>query len=314
MMQNPIQPFIEYQGVFIVDGGLATELEWRGYDLGDELWSAKYLLEDPGAIQQVNRDYLWAGADCIVSATYQATIPGLMRHGLTEAEAEDLLRFSVKLALDARDEFWVDEANHHNRLRPLVAASVGPYGAYLANGAEYTGDYDLDADGLAEWHRQRWHILATSGADLMACETIPSFAEAEALRHLILESPNTPAWVSFSCQDGQHISDGTPIAQCAELLDTLPNLVAIGVNCTPPRLMPALIKEIQASTNKPIILYPNSGEGYDADTKRWVGDTEPSEYGTISREWRKLGASLIGGCCRTRPSHIQRIRDRTKPI
>ena len=138
-MHDPIQPFIDYQGVFILDGGLATELEWRGYDLSDALWSAKYLLEDPAAIQKVNSDYLWAGADCIVSATYQATIPGLMHRGLAKGEAEDLLRFSVQLALDARDIFWADDTNQHNRLRPLVAASVGPYGAYLANGAEYTG-------------------------------------------------------------------------------------------------------------------------------------------------------------------------------
>lgn len=313
-MQNPIQPFLDYQGVFIVDGGLATELEWRGYDLSDDLWSAKYLLENPEAIQQVNSDYLWAGADCVVSATYQATIPGLMRRGLTQTEAEDLLHFSVQIALEARDAFWAEESNHQDRLRPLVAASIGPYGAYLANGAEYTGDYDLDAAGLADWHRERWHILANSGADLMACETIPSYPEAVALRKLIQETPQMPIWVSFSCQDGQHISDGTPITKCAELLDDLPNLVAIGVNCTPPRLMPELIKAIQSTTDKHIILYPNSGEGYDAVAKDWIGDTEPSEYGTISREWRKLGASLIGGCCRTRPSHIQQIRDRTHPI
>ena len=175
------------------------------------------------------------------------------------------------------------------------------------------GDYDLDAGGLANWHRERWHILANSGADLMACETIPSYAEAEALKTLLIETPELPAWISFSCKDGTHISDGTPIVECVALLNDLPNLVAVGVNCTPPRLMPSLIAAIQSATQKHIILYPNSGEGYDATSKSWIGDTDPSEYGTISREWRKLGASLIGGCCRTRPTHIQQIRDRTKP-
>ncbi len=313
-MINPIQPFLDYQAVFIVDGGLATELEWRGYDLDDELWSAKFLLDDPEAIKAVNLDYLRAGADCIVSASYQATIPGLMRRGLTPTEAENLLRFSVQIAQEARDEFWATLENREERLRPLVGASIGPYGAYLANGAEYTGDYDLDATQLADWHRPRWHIFANSGADLLACETIPSFAEAEALHHLLQETPHTPAWIAFSCSDGKHISDGTPLAECARLLDDLPNLVAIGVNCTPPRLMPSLITAVQSATDKAIILYPNSGEGYDVKTHSWLGETDPSAYGTISREWRKLGAALIGGCCRTRPSHIQQIRDRTRPL
>lgn len=313
-MQNPIQPFLDYQGIFIVDGGLATELEWRGYDLSDELWSAKYLLENPAALKQINLDYLQAGADCVTSATYQATLPGLMRRGLSHQEAVDLLIFAIDLACAARDAFWADETNRVNRLRPLVAASIGPYGAYLANGAEYTGAYDLDTAALADWHRERWHILAQSNADLIACETIPSFAEARALYQLLRETPESPAWVSFSCKDGQHISDGTPLAECATLFDNAPNVVSVGVNCTPPRLMPELMTAVQSATRKPIILYPNSGEGYDAQNHCWIGDTDPSEYGTISREWRKMGASLIGGCCRTRPSHIQQIRDRTKPL
>ncbi len=313
-MKNPIQPFLDYQGVFIVDGGLATELEWRGYDLNDELWSAKYLLENPAALKQIHLDYLWAGADCVTSATYQATLPGLMHRGLSQQEAVDLILFAVDLACEARDEFWAVATNHVNRLRPLVAASIGPYGAYLANGAEYTGDYDLDAIRLTNWHRERWHILAQSNADLIACETIPSYPEAVALHQLLQETPDVPAWISFSCRDGQHISDGTSLADCAALLDDAPNLVAVGVNCTPPRLMPELITAVQSATHKPIILYPNSGEGYDAQHHCWIGDTDPSEYGTISREWRKMGASLIGGCCRTRPSHIQQIRDRTRPL
>ncbi len=310
-MIDPIKQFIEYQGVFIVDGGLATELEWRGYDLADELWSARLLLENPAAIRQVHSDYLWQGADCVISASYQATIPGLMRRGLSPAAAADLLRLSVRLAQAARDEFWAVEANRGGRLRPLVAASVGPYGAYLADGSEYRGDYGLSVAELVAWHRPRWRILAESGADLLACETIPSWEETQALATLLRETPQVPAWVSFSARDGTHISDGTPIAQCAALLDAIPNVVAVGVNCTPPYLMPDLITAVQSATGKYIIVYPNSGERYDAVHKCWRGDTDPSEYGTISREWRKMGAALIGGCCRTRPAHIRQIRDRT---
>jgi homocysteine S-methyltransferase len=313
-INNPIEPFLRYQNVFILDGGLATELEARRHNLNDPLWSAKLLLEQPDAIRQVHSDYLWAGADCLISASYQASLPGLMARGFNETEAADLIRFSVQLAMEARDQFWAIMANRRQRLRPLVAASVGPYGAYLADGSEYTGTYNLDQAGLLAWHRPRWQILSRSGADLLACETIPSLTEAKALRQLLLETPEMPAWMSFACRDGNHISDGTPLTECANLLNDVPNLVAVGINCTPPRFIPELITAVQSVTNKQIIVYPNSGEQYDAETNQWLGQSNPSEFGTISREWRKMGALLVGGCCRTRPAHIQQIRDRTRPV
>ncbi len=309
---NLIQPFIDFQGLLVVDGGLATELEWRGYDLHDPLWSARLLLEAPEAIRQVHDDYLWAGADCIIAASYQATLPGLMARGLSEAAAREMLQRAVRLALESRDAFCA-AADHRGRLRPLVAASIGPYGAYLANGAEYTGQYDLDVAGLITWHRARWHILAESGADLLACETCPSYQELEAYCELLAETRQMPAWVSFTALDGRHISDGTPIAVCAARLHDIPNVVAVGVNCTPPRLMPELITAVQSATDKPIIVYPNSGERYDPVQKVWQGESDPATYGTMCREWRKMGALLLGGCCRTRPAHIRQIRDRVRP-
>lgn len=311
---NPIDPFLAYQNIFILDGGLATELETRGYNLDDPLWSAKILLEEPDAIRQVHSDYLWSGADCIISTSYQASLPGLIARGLNEKEAADLIRLSVQLAIEARDQFWTSMANRQQRLRPLVAASVGPYGAYLADGSEYTGAYNLDEAGLLEWHRPRWEILVQSGADLLACETIPALAEAQALRQLLLDTPQIPAWMSFTCRDGSRISDGTPLAECVRLLNDVPNLVAVGINCTPPRFLPELITAVQANTDKLIVVYPNSGEQYDAETNQWLGQSDPSEFGTISREWRKMGALLVGGCCRTGPAHIQQIRDRTRPV
>ena len=311
-MKSLITPFIEHQGLFIVDGGLATELEWRGHDLNDDLWSARLLGEDPSAIKAVHRDYLRAGADCLITASYQATLPGLMASGFSEAEATRLLLLAVEIAVEARDEFWAESQSRQDRLRPLVAASIGPYGAYLANGAEYTGDYDLDTQGLLAWHRPRWQLLAESAADLLACETIPSWAELEAYCQLLAARPTLPAWVSFSCWDEAHISDGTPIAACAERVADLPNVVAIGINCTAPRLLPGLITAVQTVSDKYIIVYPNSGERYDPQAKVWRGESDPATYGTLSREWRKMGAVLIGGCCRTRPAHIQQIRDRVR--
>lgn len=307
---NPIRPFLDQQGVLILDGGLATQLEARGADLHDPLWSAKLLLEDPALIRQVHLDYFWAGADCAITASYQATIPGFKRRGLTEVQAVDLLKLTVQLAQEARDEFWSAQKGEGGRLRPLIAASIGPYGAYLANGAEYTGDYDLAEAGLVEFHRLRWQILAESGADLLACETVPSLVEARALAQLLGQTPGVHAWFSFSCQNGRTISDGTPIIECAALLEEMEQVAAIGINCTPPRYIPELIGQLFAVTQKPIIVYPNSGEHYDATAKQWQGLSIPAEFGTYSREWRKAGAAIIGGCCRTSPAHIQQIRDR----
>lgn len=309
-MTNPIKPFLQNQGALILDGGLATELERSGHDLGDALWSARLLTDAPDAIRQVHLNYYWAGADCCTSASYQATIPGFVGRGLTSEAARDLIRLSVRLVREARDEFWSMEQNHVRRLRPIVAASVGPYAAYRADGSEYTGDYDLDEAGLGDFHRERWGILASAGADILACETIPSFAEARALAGLLDATPEAWAWFSFSCRDGEHISDGTPVAECAAFLSGHERIAAIGINCTSPRFIPDLIRAVSAVMDKPIIVYPNSGETYDPVTKRWLGESVPSEFGTFSREWRKLGAGLIGGCCRTTPAHIRQISDR----
>ncbi|MEW9527912.1 homocysteine S-methyltransferase [Microbispora sp. NPDC049125] len=281
----------------VLDGGLATRLEALGCDLRDELWSARLLATDPGVIRQAHLDYFRAGADVATTASYQASIPGFVRRGHTAAQARDLIRLSVTLAVQARDE-----AGHG-----LVAASVGPYGAYLANGAEYTGDYDLDADGLAAWHRERFEILASAGADLLACETIPSAAEARALATLLRETPDVRAWVSFSCRDGHHVNDGTPFEECAALFADLPQVVAVGVNCTAPRFIPDLIG------HGATIVYPNSGETWDAAGRRWLGLADPVEFGEEAARWQALGARYVGGCCRTTPEHIREVRSRLAP-
>ncbi|MCT9930145.1 homocysteine S-methyltransferase [Planotetraspora sp. A-T 1434] len=276
----------------VLDGGLATHLEALGCDLSDELWSAKLLVEDPGVIRQAHHDYFAAGADVATTASYQASIPGFVRRGLTPGEARDLIQLSVTLAKQARDA-----AGHG-----LVAASVGPYGAYLANGAEYTGDYDLDEEGLVDWHRDRFELLASAGADLLACETIPSLDEARALATLLRETPSAQAWVTFSCRDGEHVSDGTPFKECAAVFADLPQVIAVGVNCTAPRFVPSLIG------NGATIVYPNSGETWDAANQRWLGLADPVEYGEAAAQWRDMGAEHIGGCCRTTPDHIREVR------
>lgn len=307
---DPIQLFLERYGVLVLDGGLATQLEFRGCDLSGGLWSARLLHDEPDLIRQVHSDYLWAGADCIISASYQATIPGFVAVGLDVETAVQLLQRSSQLALLARDDYWQQVTNKDGRLRPLVAASIGPYAAYQADGSEYTGVYDLDEGGLLDFHQERWQILDSTAVDLFACETIPNFEEAHALAQMLHTTPDRYAWFSFACRDGYHISDGTPIAHCAAFLDAYPQVAAIGINCTAPRFIPELIRQVQRATRKPIIVYPNSGEIYDGKNQAWTGESVPAEFGTFSREWRRLGAGLIGGCCRTTPAHIRQIRDR----
>ncbi len=294
-------------GVLVLDGGLATELEKRGFDLSHPLWSSRLLLEAPDALTAVHTAYLEAGADCIASASYQATVPGLMREGLPRTEAEALIVRSVEIASSARDGFW-SRADAKGRQRPLVAASIGPYGAYLANGAEYTGDYDLNAEGLADFHRDRLRLLSNSGADLLAFETIPSATEARVLAELLAETPNARAWLSMSCKDGASLRDGTPLVDVVRDVAATPQLVAIGVNCTAPEHVEPLLAAASQATDKPLVAYPNSGETYDATGKRWLGNPATADWEALARRWHQAGARYIGGCCRTGPSHVAAIR------
>lgn len=308
---SPLEPFLAAERVVILDGGLATELESRGFDLNDDLWSAKILLEQPEAIRSVHLAYLRAGADCIASASYQATLEGFMGRGLDKDAAAELIQGSVALALEVRDKFWSDPEHRIGRLKPLVAASVGPYGAYLADGSEFRGDYDLDEDALVDFHRERWCLLASSGADLLACETIPSRNEARALRRLLEESPDTQAMFSFSCRDAQRISDGSLLSEVVAELEGCPRILALGVNCTGADYIEGLIRAAARATSKPIVVYPNAGEAWDATTKTWMpaGRAAPSLL-TSCRQWVDQGARLIGGCCRTTPADIRQVRQR----
>lgn len=305
---SPVAPFLEKQGVLILDGGLATELENMGYDLNHPLWSARLLTSHPEAIRAVHLAYLEAGADCIVSCGYQASIPGFMAAGMSKEKAESLLKLTVVLACEAREEYM---AAHKNQitLRPLVAAGIGPYGAYLANGAEYHGNYGISKQKLLDFHKPRWEIFAGSAADLIACETIPSMEEAEVMLDLIHETSGTFAWFSFSCKDDRHISDGTPLVECAKLLKDCNQVIAIGINCTSPRYIASLIEQIRkVAPSIPVVVYPNSGENYDAASHSWTGQTDSLDFGKAACDWMYQGAGLIGGCCRTGPDHIRAIR------
>ena len=306
-MLDPIAAALQTQPVVVLDGALATELERRGCDLRDPLWSARVLMEQPHLIRQVHADYFAAGADCAITASYQATFAGFTRRGLSAAQAADLMRLSVQLAVDARDAFWDDPANRAGRARPFVAASIGPYGAFLADGSEYRGDYGLSEGELMAFHRPRLEVLAQSGADMLACETIPCLLEAQALLRLLPEFPNLSAWFSFSARDGLHTNHGERLADCAAALGEHPQVAAIGVNCTAPRYIPDLIHAIRSAADKPVVVYPNSGETYDPHTKSWTGEDTCAAFAGESLRWYEAGARVIGGCCRTTPEHIHEL-------
>jgi homocysteine S-methyltransferase len=304
---NPITSILKLHSALVIDGALATELERRGYDLKHDLWSAKILLEQPEAIQQLHYDYFKAGADCAITASYQATIAGFMKRGLNEKEAIALIQKSVKLAIEARDEFWKDEGNRTGRTKPFVAASVGPYGAYLADGSEYRGNYGLTEKELMDFHRPRMQALIEAGADMLACETIPCLIEAQALVKLLGEFEAVHAWISFSCRDEAHVCEGDRLEDCVRQVELSPQVVAVGVNCTSPQYISSLIREAKNATNKPILVYPNSGEIYDATKHDWDGNPVYKSFGEQAKDWYDAGARLIGGCCRTTPEDIRVI-------
>ena len=308
-LHNPFTPFLTAQGWVVLDGGLATELENRGANINDALWSARLLLDAPEMIRQLHYDYFAAGADVAISASYQASFPGFARRGLDQNEAIRLMRLSVELAQSARDDFWADAANRAGRLRPLVAASIGCYGAFLADGSEYRGDYGLSKEELIDWHRPRLAALVANGPDLLACETIPCQLEAEALVALLAEFPETSAWISFSCQDESRVCHGENFADCVALAAASPQVVAVGVNCTPPRFVESLLAGARRVTDKPLLCYPNSGEAWDASARCWETGSGVTDFGPPALLWRDAGAQLLGGCCRTGPDDIHRIRD-----
>ena len=302
-------PLFPADPILVLDGGLASELAARGHDLGDALWSARCLLDAPDAIRDVHRDYLEAGADVVISASYQASFEGLRGHGLSDADAERVLRRSVEIAREACDGFWDVPENRRGRRPPRVAASVGPYGAFRADGSEFTGDYDLDAQGLLDFHARRFAVLADTGADLLACETIPSRTEARVLADLVDAAPGVQAWISFSCRDGRHLADGSDLADVVAEIDGADGLVAIGVNCVPPERVDELLRTIASATRKPLVAYPNLGETWDAERRDWIPRPESFDFAAAARRWQDAGARLLGGCCRTGPREILAVRD-----
>ena len=304
--------YLENNSLLILHGALGTEMEALGYDISGKLWSAKYLLEKSEVIQELHETYVAAGADLITTSSYQATLPGLVEAGLTEKAAEQIIALTVRLAKAARDKVWgaLDETEKAKRPYPLISGDVGPYAAYLANGSEYSGDYgEITINELKDFHRPRIQILLDQGVDLLALETIPNRLETQALIELLAEEfPEAEAYMSFTVQIPDAISDGNSLAEMAKLVSQSNQILAVGINCSSPLLYNQALSFLK-NTGKALITYPNSGEVYDGDSQTWKSkDKDALTLVEHSKYWHAhFGVKILGGCCRTRPNDIKAL-------
>lgn len=288
------------KGPVILDGAMATELEKLGVDTSTELWSARALQTDPGAIRAVHTSYFTAGARVATTNSYQANIPAFVKAGFDAEHAAELITLSAMLAREAADG-WLSA---HQDEQVLVAGSIGPYGAYLSDGSEYTGDYELSTDEYKDFHRPRIAALAEH-VDIFAIETQPRLNEVQAIVQLMAdEFPDAQAWESFQLRDSSALADGTQLGDAGAWADKQDNVVAIGTNCVPPQTIKPALRVLAGTTSKPLVTYPNSGDTYDAESKSWIEANESTRFTTYVPSWLESGAYLVGGCCRTNPSDI----------
>jgi homocysteine S-methyltransferase len=289
-------------GIRVLDGGMASELEYLGANIDGPLWSAHVLEDAPEKVIAVHRAYIEAGAECILTASYQVSRMGYAESGFTAEQADAALLQAVSLARTAAGEF--------PQRRVVVAASLGPYGAALHNGAEYHGNYGVGFSELVAFHQERIRVLAEAGSnapDLLAFETLPSLEEAEAIGEALAPWPHLAAWFCFTCKDELHVAHGELLSDCAATAARFPQTISVGVNCTHPSLIPQLIPELRRATGKLVVVYPNSGEGWNAAERCWTGSADPESYGAQAAAWFRAGAQIVGGCCRTRPAHIRLV-------
>lgn len=304
MMHDPFSPWLDTGRTVILDGGLGTELERRGHRELGRLWSSALVKTNPTALREVHREFLLAGANVIATATYQAAMPTLLDCGHDRESATLVLRDAVALALGERDAHAPDA---------LVAASIGPFGAHLADGSEYTGRHSMTVDELFDFQSARWHILAESAADIIACETMPSLPDVLACARLLRETPWLRAWISLMCGDADHLADGTSLAEVLAILNDVPNLAAVGANCIPPKLAPAIMDTFRHATSLPLIVYPNASNTWNTEAGSPAEELSPEEFAAESQMWRSHGASIVGGCCKTTPAHIRALSERQRP-
>lgn len=280
----------------VLDGGLSTALEAAGHDLRDELWTARLLIDATDALEAAHRAFADAGAEIVISASYQASVAGLVGAGATPSEARAAITASTMLARRGAPD-------------AVIAASIGPYGAVLGDGSEYTGHYDITARALREFHRERCALIVDGAPDLLAIETMPSLGEIEIVLEVLADLPSVPAWVSITGGDGSTTWAGDPVEQVGALLDAHPTVVAAGVNCVAPRLVTPMLERLAAICDELVLVaYPNHGRAWDGAHHCWVGDAAGVDLESQVAESCALGARIIGGCCGYGPEMVARLR------
>lgn len=310
-MKNSIfKPLIDQFGCAILDGGLATQLEARGFDLKHPLWSGHILDLHPEAIKEVHMSYLKSGAQILLTSSYQLSFQGARKLGMGESQLIELLERSIAMAQRARDQYVKEEQIEYYNQKILIGGSIGPYGAYLADGSEYTGDYGLSVQDLIDFHAQRYRFFDQSGVDFVLFETIPSIREVKAINALVNIDSQKEVALSLSCRNERQINDGTMIEKCADEVASNSKITAVGVNCIDPEYGVSLLRKLRSRLpSKIIMIYPNSGEHFSTQTRSWSGEDASENFVLQAKMWKLAGARLIGGCCRITPSHIAALHE-----
>lgn len=289
----------------VLDGAMSTPLEKLGADTNNDLWTAKALIDNEELVYEVHKMYFEAGADLIITDTYQANVQAFEKVGYSEKEARNLIKKAVKIAQKARDDYE-NKTGKHN----YIAGTIGPYGAYLANGSEYRGDYELSTKEYQQFHLPRIEELATTGVDILAIETQPKLDEVLAIIELLKEKyPQQKVYVSYTLSDDDTISDGTPLPRAIHALEDYLQVIAVGINCVKLELVEPALKNMKEITDKHLIVYPNSSAVYDPKSKTWSQPKTSATFEELIPNWYDAGARIIGGCCTTGPKEIKTVAD-----
>lgn len=289
----------------VLDGAMSTPLEKLGADTNNDLWTAKALIDNEELVYEVHKMYFEAGADLIITDTYQANVQAFEKVGYSEKEARNLIKKAVKIAQKARDDYE-NRTGKHN----YIAGTIGPYGAYLANGSEYRGDYELSAEEYQQFHLPRIEELVNAGVDILAIETQPKLDEVLAILELLKEKyPQQKVYVSYTLSDDDTISDGTPLPRAIHALEDYSQVIAVGINCVKLELVEPALKNMKEITDKHLIVYPNSSAVYDPKSKTWSQLKTSATFEELIPNWYEAGARIIGGCCTTGPKEIKAVAD-----
>ncbi|MGZ7886199.1 homocysteine S-methyltransferase [Ligilactobacillus salivarius] len=289
----------------VLDGAMSTPLERLGADTNNDLWTAKALIDNEELVYEVHKMYFEAGADLIITDTYQANIQAFEKVGYSEKEARNLIKKAVKIAQKARDDYE-NRTGKHN----YIAGTIGPYGAYLANGSEYRGDYELSTKEYQQFHLPRIEELVNAGVDILAIETQPKLDEVLAILELLKEKyPQQKVYVSYTLSDDDTISDGTPLPRAIHALEDYSQVIAVGINCVKLELVGPALKNMKEITDKHLIVYPNSSAVYDPKSKTWSQPKTSATFEELIPSWYEAGARIIGGCCTTGPKEIKAVAD-----